>query len=225
MEQRTKRNLVLSILGIILIIFLSLKLGVPFLANLSLFLSGSKNNEESKIQKTAFIAPPVLNSFPEATASANIVISGIASKKQTINLYINDELSDTDTADDNGKFSFEEVIRPGENTIKAKAIVNNKESDFSNTIVVSFKNAPPSLNITSPSENQSFSKDQNTAEIKGATDADVKVTINGLWAIVDDSGNFSYMLPLQNGENKIRISASDIAGNKNEKEIKVTYSP
>jgi len=225
MEQKTKKNLTLSILGIILIIFLTLKFGIPFLANLSLFLSGSKNNEESKIQNTAFIAPPVLDSIPEATASANIVVSGIVSKKQIVNLYINDELTDTDTADNNGRFLFKEIIKPGENTIKAKTIVNDKESDFSNAIAVSFKNAPPSLNISSPSDNQSFSKDQNTVEIKGTTDADVKVTINGLWAIVDDSGNFSYTLSLQSGENKIKISAADLAGNINEKEIKVAYSP
>jgi len=225
MEQKTKKNLTLSILGIILIIFLALKFGIPFLTNLSLFLSGSKNNEESKIQNTTFIAPPVLNSFPEATASANIIVSGIASKKQTVNLYINDELTDTDTTDNNGEFSFKEIIKPGENTIKAKAVINDKESDFSNAITISFKNAPPSLNIISPSESQSFSKDQNSADIKGTTDADVKITINGLWAIVDDSGNFSYTFSLQNGENIIKISAIDLAGNKNEKEIKVTYSP
>ena len=194
------------------------------MANLSIFLSGSQNTE-TKIQNAVFIAPPVLDFFPEATASANITVSGIASKKQTVNLYINDELTNTAGADNNGKFVFKEVLNPGENTVKTKAVVNNKESDFSNILTISFKNAPPSLNITSPSDNQSFSKDQNTAVIKGTTDADVKVIVNGFWAIVDDSGNFSYTLSLQNGDNHIKIVATDPAGNKNEKEVKVNYSP
>lgn len=223
-EQKTKKNLVLSVLGIILIVLLAFKFGIPFLINISLFLSGSQNKEEVKIQNSSFIAPPVLNSFPQATSSANIIISGIASKKQTINLYINDELIDTVDANDDGRFSFKETIKTGESTIKAKTIVDEKESEFSNTIVTSFKSAPPSLSISSPSDNQSFSKDQTIAEIKGTTDPDVKVTVNGFWAITDSNGLFSYKLTLQNGENKIRIIATDIAGNKTEREIKVTFS-
>lgn len=225
MEQKTKKNLALSVLGIVLIVLLVFKFGIPLLVNLSLFLSGSHNKEETRIQNSSFIAPPVLDSFPQATASANIIISGVASKKQTVNLYINDDLTDTAKAGDDGRFSFKETIRPGENTIKAKAVVNEKESDFSNAVITAFKNASPSLSVSSPADGQSFSKDQNIVEIKGTTDIDVKVTVNGFWAITDDSGNFSYSLPIQNGENKIKIISVDIAGNKTEKEIKVNYSP
>lgn len=224
MEQKTKKNLLLSILGIILVILLIFKFGIPFLVNLSLFLSGSQNKEETKVQNSSFIAPPVLDSFPEATSSANIIISGVASKKQTINLYINDKLIDTAKAQDDGRFSFKETIKPGENTIKAKVVVDEKESDFSNTIITAFKSAPPFLNISSPTDAQSFSKDHAVADVKGTTDPDVRITVNGLWAITDSSGKFSYSLPLQNGENKIKISATDVAGNKTEKEIKVNYS-
>ena len=45
-EQKTKKNLALNILGIVLIIFIVFKFGIPFLVNVSLFLSGSKNNQE-----------------------------------------------------------------------------------------------------------------------------------------------------------------------------------
>lgn len=226
MESKTKKNLALSVLGIILIILLALRFGIPSLINLSLFLSGSKNNQEqSKIQDTSFIAPPVLDSFPQATASANVIISGITLKKQTINLYINGDLVDSTKAGDDGKFSFKQTLKPGENTIKAKIIVNEKESDFSNTITIAYKSAPPFLNVNSPADGQSFSKDKNIVEIKGATDPDVKVTVNGFWAIINSSGEFSYSFPLQNGENKIKVIAIDIAGNKTEKEIKVPYSP
>jgi len=224
-EQKTKKNLALSVLGIILIVLLILKFGIPLLVNLSLFLSGSQNKAETIVQNPLFIAPPVLDSFPEATASANIIISGIASKQQTINLYINNDLTNTTKAGDNGRFSFKETIKQGENTIQAKAVMGEKESDFSNIIVTAFKNAPPSLNVNFPTDDQSYSKDQNIADIRGITDTDVKVTVNGFWAITDDSGNFSYSLPLQDGENKIKVEAVDIAGNKTGKEIRVTYSP
>ncbi len=231
-EQKTKRNLFLSILGIIVVIFLIFKFGLPLLVNASLFLSGLKGNQvQVQKQDPSFIAAPILDPFPQATSSANIVISGISSKDQTIELYINDELVDKTETEEDGRFSFEEKITPGEKTIKAKAIEDPtdgsgqaKESEFSQPIITAFKNSPPSLIISSPSDNQSFSKDQNSINVEGTTDSNVKITINGFWAITDSIGNFSYRLPLQSGENKIKIVATDIAGNKNEKEIKVNYS-
>lgn len=225
MEQKTKKNLLLSILGIILVLLFVFKFGLPLLINLSLFLSGSKGSQEQLDKKDqSFIAPPILNSFPQATSSARITISGVASKDQTISLYINSDLIDETKTEENGNFSFEPTLRSGENTIKVKTVVGNKESEFSKSVTVVLKSAPPSLKITSPSDGQSF-KDQNTVDIQGTTDSDVKITVNGFWAITDNQGLFSYRLPLQNGENKIKIIATDIADNKKELEIKVTYSP
>lgn len=225
MEQKTKKNLLLNVLGIILAMLLIFKFGIPLLINLSTFLSGSKGSlGQSESKDPSFVAPPILNSFPQATSSARITISGVASKDQKISLYINSNLIDqTKTAED-GSFSFEPTLKSGENTIRAKAIAENKESGFSEPLSIIFKSAPPSLNVNGPADGQSFGKDQNIADVHGTTDPDVKITVNGFWAITDSDGSFSYRLPLQNGENKIKVTATDIAGNKTEKEIKVTFS-
>lgn len=225
LERKTKKNFTLSILGIIFIFLFAFKFGIPLLINLTVFLSDSQNKDEISVQSPSFIAPPVLDSFPQATSSANIIISGIASKNQTIYLYINDDLVSTSKTNADGRFLFKETIKSGENIIKAKAIVSNAESEFSNNITTAFKNSLPPLTISSPSDGQTFSKDQSIAGIRGITDPNVKVTVNGYWAITDDNGNYSYNLPLQSGDNKIIIIATDIAGNKSEKEIKVNYSP
>jgi hypothetical protein len=225
LEQKTEKNLILNILGIIIIVFLLFKFGIPLLVNLSTFLSNPQNTNEKSSQSPSFIAPPVLDSFPSATSSANIIISGVASKNQMINLYLNDNLINSSKAGEDGKFTFRQTVKPGDNTIYTKAVVDGNESKSSNIITIAFKSAPPSLDISSPLDGQSFSKDQNTAEVKGITDSDVKVTVNGFWAITDSSGDFSYNLPLQNGDNNIKITATDMAGNKNEKNIKVNYSP
>jgi hypothetical protein len=225
MEQKTKKNLLLSVLGIVLVLLLVFKFGLPLLINLSLFLSGGKGGEAQLEKKDpSFIATPVLNSLPAATSSANITISGISSKDQTIKLYINDDFTDEIKTKENGTFSFKEEIKAGENTIKAKAVVGDKESEFSKSITIALKSAPPSLNVHSPSDGQSF-KDQNTVDIQGTTDPNVRITVNGFWAITDSDGSFSYRFPLQNGDNKIKIVATDIAGNRIEKELKISYSP
>ena len=110
-------------------------------------------------------------------------------------------------------------------TLKAKAAKGDKESDFSNELVVTYRNIPPSLSVDSPTDGQKFEKDQSTARVSGKTDSGVKITVNGFWAVIDENNSFSYNLPLQNGDNTIKIEAVDQAGNKAEKEIKVTYSP
>jgi bacillopeptidase F len=84
------------------------------------------------------------------------------------------------------------------------------------------------LDVSSPSDGQGFNKNQvntgNTINVAGKTDQGVSVTVNGFWAVVDDNNNFSYTLPLQNGDNQIKIVAVDLAGNKTEKDLKVNFS-
>jgi len=142
-------------------------------------------------------------------------------------LYLDGGLAGKMKVDKNGNFSFEEVkLSKGTNIITARALdEKGKESENSDQITVTFKTDPPQLSIDAPSDGQSFSKDDKTAQVRGKTDPGVKVTVNELWAIVDEGGNYSYQLPLRDGENKIKVTAVDEAGNKTEKEIKITYSP
>lgn len=227
LERQIIRNLFLSLLGIIVIVMVLVKFGIPILVNFSLFLSGNRTDQESQVDnKTSFVPVPILNSQEIATNSARSQINGSALPKQTIMLYVNGNLADKVSTDDTGDFSSIIALTPDKNTIKAKAIASDgKESDFSEGILIIFKTTPPTLEISFPSDNQSFSKEQNTVEVKGKTDSQVRVTINGFWAIIDDGNNFFYNLLLKEGINEIKLVATDQAGNKTEKELRVTYSP
>ena len=226
LESQYRKNLVLSVLGIIVVLVLLVKFGIPLLVNFSLFLSGQKKSEESsKSAGTAYLSPPVLNQSANATNSAEFIITGTAVKDEKIDLYVNDSLSEKKGVEDNGNFSFKVTLETGGNKIKAKARKDGKESDFSNELEVVYKNGPPSLSVNSPTDGQKFEKDQNTTRVLGKTDSGVRVTVNGFWAVIGENNNFSYNLLLQNGDNIIKIEALDQAGNKAEKEIKVIYSP
>lgn len=225
-ESKTRKSLFLTIFGIIIFLLALVKFGIPALVNLTLFISNSNASKDTvKQDQNSFIVPPILNLLPVATNSANIEISGIGSQNQTISLYINDQLIDKKPTQKDGSFSFTPTLSQGENLVKIKSTENNKDSNFSQSQLVTFKNNPPNLKLDSPSDNQSFSKDQNKAEIKGSTDPKTRVTINGFWVIIDENNSFSYTLPLQNGENQIKAIATDEAGNTTEKDMKVTYSP
>ena len=225
LESQSRKNLFLSILGIIVVLILLIKFGIPLLVNFSLFLSGQKKDEPSKNASSSYLSPPVLNQTASATNSAEFIVTGTASRNEEINIYVNDSLSDKKEAEDNGNFSFKVTLQNGDNRIKAKAKKDDRESNFSNELEVTYKNAPPSLSVDSPTDGQKFEKDQNTAKVSGKTDSGVRITVNGFWAVIDENNSFSYNLPLQNGDNSIKIEAVDQAGNKTEKEIKVTYSP
>ncbi len=227
-EKQTKRGILLGLLGIIIVLVMLMKFGIPLLVKFSLLISESTAPKQQQLpNETVFIAPPILNPLPNnATNSANVILSGLSSPEANIEVFINSNSFGKTKTTKNGDFSFEIALKPGKNVIKA--VVNskdNKQSGFSTPITIVYRNAPPSLNIVSPSDGQSFSKDQDTIQVSGSTDFDVKVTVNDFWAILDENGNFSYNLILKPGDNQIKVVATDQAGNKKEKEIKVTYSP
>lgn len=224
-ENRTRKNIFLSVVGIIIILFLLFKFGIGILVNFSLFLAGSKDNQSlQSSNKIDFLAAPTLNPVTSATNSARIIISGKSSKETTIELFVNDDLQDEIETDKDGNFAFTPDLKSGRNEIKARATKDDKKSDFSVTFTVMYTNSAPLLEVSSPTEGQTYKKDQNTASVQGKTDPGVTITVNGFWAVIDETNNFSYNLPLQNGDNEIRIVAIDQAGNKSEKTVRVNYS-
>jgi hypothetical protein len=221
--------MILSIIGILIILFLLFRFGIDALVNFSLFISGNKNQTTTQNgNQINYVAAPTLNPLSQATSSAHIVISGQSVKDYQVLLYVNNSNVDQINADKNGSFSFSEDLTSVDNQIKAKAQFNNKQSDFSDTIDVVYKNSPPALDVSSPSDGQGFNKNSvntgNTISVTGKTDSGVSITVNGFWAVVDDNNNFSYTLPLQSGDNQIKIVAIDQAGNKAEKDLKVNFS-
>ena len=227
-ERRTKRRFYLTLLGIIFILFLLIKFGIPFIANFTLFITniGGSQEPEKNSNKNSFIQSPILNPLPNATNSAYLVISGTAQYKQKVALYINNKRIEASDADKKGLFTFENIkLFSGENAIKLKAIQDSKSSGFSDEITVFYRDKPPSLSIESPENGKSFSKDENSVQVVGKTDPGSRITVNDFWAIVDEKGNFSYFFRLKDGENTIKVVATDEAGNKTEQERKVTYNP
>ncbi len=226
MERRTMRNIVLMGAGILLILFILLKFGIDALVNFSVFVTSRGQNTQTNSQnEVGYIPPPFLNSLNSATNSAHIIITGTADKGRQIDLFINNTSVDSVTTDKDGKFTFNEDLKKGDNTIKVRAEQKGKYSDFSDSYTVTYNNSQPKLDVKSPTDGQTFTKnDNNPITVSGSTDPNVTVTVNGFWATIDNNNNFSYNLTLQNGDNDIKIIAVDQAGNKSEKDLKVKYN-
>lgn len=227
-DKRTKTRLVFSVVGILAILFLVIRFGIPALINFSLFLASIKGNGAASTttgSSQSILLPPTLNQPFTATNSGTIIVSGTSQANSTVELYVNNQLVHDTTVDDTGLFTFRDVsINPGSNTIQARAKTDKAQSILSDPMIISYMNKQPSLTLDNPHNGDNISKDNNPITVSGKTDPDVKVTVNGFWATTDASGNYSYTLSLQNGDNQIKVIATDQASNTIEKDITVHYS-
>src|SRR6185312_11311163 len=170
LDQQSKRTIYLSIIGtIIVIVFLAIY-GLTLLNKFALFLSRGKTvSVTPEVNSLNYIAAPFLDNTYTATNSATVTISGSAAKNQDIRLYVDGSVIGDKTTDSNGSFIFENVqLSPGDNDIKAKALgANNKESDYSNILTVTYVNKGPTLNVNAPSDGQTVNGGSSTIVVQG----------------------------------------------------------
>ena len=225
LQKQTQRNLVFIIAGAIGILIIFLFFGIKLLVNFSLLVE-KKADSNIQQQESSFLIPPILDPITTATNSASMDISGTAGSGKYVVIYINGkQLGKADIKEEN-VFVFKDLtLDEGENDIKIKAVDDNKkESKFSPTVQVTYTTKSPDLTVDFPTDGQTYHKSDNPIKIRGKTDPDAKVTINDFWAVNDSDGNYSYNYLLKSGDNDLKITATDEAGNKSEKTLRVTYS-
>lgn len=225
-EKKALHKIVLSIVGIIVVLIILVKVAIPALINFSLFLANLRgdNNTATSTSKNSpnYIIPPIFSSTFTATNSATVNLNGTAQSKEQVILYVNNNPVATQDVKDDGTFTFKGItLSPGDNTIKARAKKDNKLSDYSDSMTITFRNNQPTLTVDTPHDGDHVSN--STVQVYGKTDPDDTVTVNGFVAIVDSNGQYSYNLTLQNGDNQIKIIAQDNAGNQTEKDLKVNH--
>lgn len=227
-ETTAKRNIIFMGLGALIIIMMGALYGPQLLIKLSIGVEKLHNPSNSQSSNTntndqAYVAPPHLDPLPSATNSAETNITGYALSGQTVKLYVNDSVVDQTIAKNDGTFSFHNIsLDKGTNTIKAKALAeDNNTSAFSDLVTISYLSQNPTLTINQPQDGQHFPHDTTTLPITGKTDPQDNITVNGFWAIVDDQGNYSYRLPLNDGDTTITVVTTDQAGNTSTKTLTV----
>ncbi len=230
LEAQSKKNLFFMVSGLICLLIILIVWGPTIIVQFSLLTAKNNPSEtnSNKNSQIAYIAPPTFDSLPQATNSASIIISGqtIEIKQGRVNLYINDDLADIASIDKKGSFRFNDVsLKEGKNTIKAQVVIDKNKSNFSDSLSVMYIKEPPELEIEEPKDGDHYSGNNKTIPIKGKAGPGSKVTVNDYIAVTKSDGSFSYLLPLKDGDNHIKIVAIDEAGNKQEHEVKITYSP
>jgi len=222
-KRRVKKTIYLALSSIVLLGFLLLY-GVPILGKFADFLDvvfGKKAADNTALQAGA-LPPPQLDLLPQATNSANLKVTGFAQNGE-VEIYLNGNKTALVKVA-SGKFSYDELkLKNGSNDVKAMLLADGKQSDFSDTSMVTLDTEEPTLEIASPSPDQSFSG-VNRIPVSGKTEKDVQVYANGFLANVDADGKFEVFVPLKEGDNDIEVKAVDAAGNSTTQKVKVKYS-
>lgn len=228
-EKQSKKQLYASLIGIAAVVFVALNFGPLLISGLGGFIDtlAGKSKQTTNLISDADLEPPQLENLPPATTQELINVSGRAFYTDgKVELFLNNSLYEVITLDDSQDFEIDDIkLSKGENILRVRMIRNKTKSEFSQDYKISYLKDDPKLEISFPSDGASFAKADQEITVRGTTDSDNNVKVNDFIAIVDAEGNFSYILRLKEGENKIKVVATNLAGKSSEKEITVSYSP
>lgn len=226
-ERRTTRSAVLLILLSIGLLFFLLFFGITTLAKFAAFVSDLQSSSKPVEQENkALAAPPTLDDLPTVAQTEQIKITGRAEVGSTLKVFVNSETVKETLVDDTGTYSLEITLSEGKNEVWVKTVdKNGHESGDSRHFKIIYDETPPTLEITKPGDGESFFGNNKNINVEGTTEAGARVMVNDRVAIVNGDGKFSQRISLSEGENIIKVVATDEAENTTEKEIKVTYTP
>lgn len=224
-EKKYFQKIIVYFFLFILFIAFIVTFGIKILINITLFIADITHpkieNSLPKNQKNEVLLPPEVYEIPSATNSSKIIVKGKANAGKNLSFFINNSFQKEITLEDD-LFETELELSSSENLIYL--VLKNpktKEKKQSEVYRVIYKKEKPKLEIISPKDQEKVNQEE--IKILGKTEKEVFVKINDLPVVVGADGQFSYQLKLQPGENKISITATDIAGNVETKELTIIY--
>jgi hypothetical protein len=209
----------------IVILLLFVFLIMPGLIRL-FFAFIDKDSAGNTDQDTVPPQVPVLASNPvEATFSANLNLKGFAEPKSKVIFLLNAAKSAEVEVSDEGQFEHELELADGENELSIFGVDEaGNESLKTRSYLITRDAEAPILEIEEPQDGAVIELKKNrTTTIKGKTEANAKVLINGRMVLADMEGNFSSNYYLGEGKNTLEFEAIDKATNKTQKKIEVEF--
>lgn len=225
-DKKAKRQVVFLILIGLAIIAAGFYFSIPIINSITSIWQ--KDTVTTSPGDTTPPSPPQINASNLYSNTNQISVSGTAEPGTTIDLYnVSDDshIANTITGADR-VFTFDAIyLDAGENDMYAIASDSaNNQSAKSQIVTITYLSKAPPLTITGPSDNELVTNNTQSVAVSGYTNPDTLVTINGFQAILDNTNAFNYTLRgLSEGENIIKIIATDKAGNSTEAYRTITY--
>lgn len=168
---------------------------------------------------------PLISAPPEATQEQSLALTGYTEADSTVVILLNQEQYERVTAGADGTFEAEVLLVDGENTVSAYSIdAAENESAVSRVYTVEYDVTDPQLVLDGLEDDATITGRENqTLQIRGITDTNAKVSVNGRVSYPDDEGAFTISYYLKEGENELQIVAEDKAGNSTEQTFMITF--
>jgi hypothetical protein len=225
-KENRRKAFGFGLLSIAIIAFMAY-FGLPLLAKVSSFTYDLRRTGEpvEGSDKTP-PPPPSIDEIPSFTNKMNIDVTGNSEAGVTIIFQINNSREEVVTNAEGG-FTKSIPLNDGANTLLAYAqdTAGNKSVE-TREYQITFDNEKPELVILSPKDGDEFyGQKEKQLNVKGTTEKDAQVQINGRFVIVNSDGSFDYTIGLNDGENALAIKSTDAAGNETEETLTVRFSP
>ncbi|WP_216647492.1 carboxypeptidase regulatory-like domain-containing protein [Bacillus sp. THAF10] len=166
---------------------------------------------------------PIADEEEIISTDGNVKITGKAEYRSTVTLLNGEEVLATASPEKDGTFSIE-VSGLEDNEYELNLVAHNFAGEvISDTkVMVIVDREAPQLNVTSPVNNMVTGKE--VVDVNGsATDANLdEVLVNGEKVEVNDAGEFSTRIILEEGTHTITVEATDLAGKVTKVERQVT---
>lgn len=224
-QKKFQTTIILIVISLVLLIYFLFTVGFKLILSVSTFIATiTSKKTDTTVQKTNDQYGSVsIDSIPNATNSAKIFIGGSVVNFNQVLFYINgDKVKETSLSSSDNFLEEIGDLKKGNNEIFIKAKQSNSPMQKQTQVFsVLYKDEMPKLEISEPANDSKTNKTE--INVKGSTDKETYVRINEMPVVVDANGNFQTTISLKEGENVIQISAEDIAGNIEKKEIKIVY--
>jgi len=224
-KKNVKKMIIFYLVILIIIIYLFLTVGFKILINSSIFISNFfPKKQTTKLLKNENLYGSInIDDIPVATNSARFIVSGSIVNYNILNFFINEEKVRQEKIM-SGDFFSQEIgdLEKGKNEIYIEALSDDGQSSKkTNVYTVIFDDEKPTLEISSPQDKTTVNNQE--IILKGKTDNEIYIKINEIPVVVDATGNFSTPIRLKDGDNNIVVIAEDVAGNRETKNLIVTY--
>jgi bacillopeptidase F len=224
-RNRKKRNLSrMYWLVALVLVLVTFKWGFAFLIE----VIGKTGGDGTQTNQTGdMVAPqtPVISALPEATNSATLRVEGYTESEVRVEYFVNGRRVITEESDASGFYKANLNLEEGDNLIKVRAKDEADNESTSKPINVIYDFKSPVVEVDSPTEGQEFFGQQvQTVSVNGTvSEVSADLRINNTYIRLDREGLFRHQVKLNEGENEIKLVATDLAGNVTEKVVKVSY--
>lgn len=225
-ERRARRNLIISFVVILTLGVLFLVFVIPLVFRVVVQVA-QRGSEAVVANDTIPPQRPVFQPPEKFLKQKAFSLNGFTEAKAKVELVINGQIVATSEADDDGHFLLETTLEEGEHELLVTASDAAGNLSQSSNYPVTIDTTAPSLRITSPENNTTFTvRSEQVVSITGSLSEKGSVRAGAARTSTNDDGEFTARLTLNEGENKIEVVGVDQAGNESAKtELTLRYEP